>query len=237
MKPQPQPKKGLRYFIISQSLKLASADNNSAPINKISYRSNDTPMLQRTLSHKLLNNSLDELYFEIKDVNNPLSIINRYNSLKGITPADLLEPPIGQKGGHFDKNKNLANRVALYNVGMELSKKGNLSTASVLHIYIASKCKWLLAMKKGYMDVDRSFAYELPQILIAAEGFDPLAKVKAVLSLRRGIIDHICTTFNVNTVPLLQLSGKYEIELIVDIPFLTDDQLGLQYQILHDSKV
>ena len=67
VKPQPQPKKGLRYFIISQSLKLASADNNSAPINKISYRSNDTPMLQRTLSHKLLNNSYKHIYYNINN--------------------------------------------------------------------------------------------------------------------------------------------------------------------------
>ena len=94
------------------------------------------------------------MYFEIKNVSNPLSIINRYNSLN-IRPADLLEPPIGQKGGDFDKNKNLANRVALYNVGIELSKKGILTSASVVQIYIASKCKWLLAIKKGYLDVGR----------------------------------------------------------------------------------
>ena len=84
-----------------------------------------------------------------------------------------MEPPIGQKGGHFDKNKNLANRVALYNVGIELSKKGILTSASVVQIYIASKCKWLLAIKKGYLDVGRDFDYELPQILIAAEGCNP----------------------------------------------------------------
>ena len=163
------PKKKLSYFNILQSLKLTSADSNSAAINKISYKSNNLPMLQRTLSQKSFQLSLDDLYFEIKNVSNPLSIINRYNSLKGIRPADLLEPPIGQKGGHFDKNKNLANRVALYNVGIELSKKGILTSASVVPIYIASKCKWLLAIKRA----GRDFDYELPQILIAAEGCNP----------------------------------------------------------------